>query len=75
MTTLIRIPAGHMRFVPTHRELYDMTTDLSPTKWTMEIVLIYNATGRETYLDHSWVHMILSPAIEDICMPHDQGTN
>jgi hypothetical protein len=47
MSTLIRIPAGHMRFVPAHRQSTDMTPTLSPAKLLVEFVLISNATGYE----------------------------
>jgi hypothetical protein len=67
MANLILIPAGHMRFVPAHRQTDDMTATLSPTKWPMEIVLISNAVGRERYLDQSWIHGILAPTIQAVC--------
>ncbi len=36
MPTLIRILAGHMRFIPAHRQSDDMTATLSPAKWQVE---------------------------------------
>ena len=51
MTTLIRIPTGHMRFVPAHKQSDDFATNLSPTKWPVEFVLISNEAGRDAYLD------------------------
>ena len=67
MFTLIRIPAGHMRFVPAHRKSDDMTAILSSAKWLVEFVFISNATSREKYLDRSWIHGILALAIQDVC--------
>jgi hypothetical protein len=32
MITLIRIPAGHMLFVPAHKQAYEATVNLSPAK-------------------------------------------
>jgi len=67
ISNLIRIPTGHMRFVPTHRQSDDTTATLSSTKWLVDMVLIPNAAGREQYLDHSRIHKILAPAIQDVC--------
>ena len=51
ITILIRIPTGHMRFVPTHRQSDDTTAALSLAKWPVEMALISNEAGREQYLD------------------------
>jgi len=40
MSTLLQIPAGHIRFVPAHKQSDDVTYDLSPAKLPMEFVLI-----------------------------------
>ena len=51
ISTLIRIPTRHMRFVPTHRQSDDPTALLPPTKWQVKMILISNAAGRDQYLD------------------------
>ena len=43
MSTLIRIPAGHMRFVPAHKQSNEATHVLSLAKWPVDFVLIANA--------------------------------
>ncbi len=63
MTTLIRIPTSHVRFVPAHRQSDDIMATLLPAKCLVKLVLMSNVTGREKYLDHSRIHMILAPAI------------
>jgi hypothetical protein len=67
MSTLIRIPAGHMRFVPAHRQSDDITATLPPAKWPVELVLISNEIYHAKYLDHSRIHIILAPAIQGVC--------
>ena len=67
MSTLIRIPIGHMRFVPAHRQSDDMTATLPPAKWSVENVLISNTAGREKYIDQARIHRILAPTIQDVC--------
>jgi ribonuclease HI len=67
MSTLIRIPAGHMRFVPSHRQSDEATQALSPAKWPVEFVLIANSKGREAFLSHDRISQILSPAIQATC--------
>ena len=42
MSTLIRIPVGHMRFVPAHKQAGDASMELKPAKWPIELVLIAN---------------------------------
>ena len=46
MSTLIRIPAGQMRFVPAHKQSDEPNPALSPAKWPVELVLIANEKGR-----------------------------
>jgi len=68
MSTLIRIPTGHMRFMPAHRQSDDLTATLFPFKWPVEFLSIANAAGRETYLvDQSLIQGILAPTIRDVC--------
>ena len=67
MSTLIHIPAGHMRFVPAHKQSDGATSDLSPAKWPVEFVLIANEKGRDAFLNHDRIQMIVSPAIQDAC--------
>ena len=66
MSTLIRIPALHMRFVPAHKQTDEVTPNLSPAKWLVEFVLIANSKGRESFLNHERIHRILGPAIRDV---------
>jgi hypothetical protein len=40
-----------------------MTASLSPAKGLVEVVLISNAAGHETYLDPSRIHRILALAM------------
>ena len=56
MSTLIRIPAGPMRFVPAHKQADEATPVLSPAKWPVELVLIANDKGRETFVSHDRIH-------------------
>ena len=68
MSTLIRIPTGHMmRFVPAHRQSDDRRATLPPSKWPVELVLISNETSREKYSDQSRIHRTLAPTIPDVC--------
>ena len=66
-TRLIRIPNGHMRFVPADKQTDDPSMVLKPAKWPVQLVLIANAKGRETYLDAERINNILSLAIQAIC--------
>jgi hypothetical protein len=50
MSTLIRIPAGHMRCVPAHTQSDEATLVFSPAKWPVEFVLIANAKGRAAFI-------------------------
>ena len=67
MSTLIRIPSGHMRFIPAHKQADDATMELTPAKWPVELILIANDLGREAYLDPSRIQTILAPAIQTTC--------
>jgi len=67
MSTLIRIPKGHMRFVPANKQTDQPSMKLKPAEWPVELVLIANALGRETYLDNGRIQTILSPTIQAIC--------
>jgi hypothetical protein len=68
MSTLIRIPAGHMRFVPAHTQSDEATSILSQAKWPVEFLLVANAKGRETFICHERIHQILGPAILATCL-------
>ncbi len=46
MSTLIRIPAGHVRFVPAHKQSDETSPILSPASWPVELMLIANEKGR-----------------------------
>jgi hypothetical protein len=67
MSTLIHIPAGHMRFVPAHMQSVGANFDLSPARWPVEVVLIANEKGREAFADHNRIQMILALAILATC--------
>ena len=67
MSTLTRIPLGHMLFVPAHRQSDGMTATLPPVRWTVELVLIFDDAWREKYLYQSRIHRILALAIQDVC--------
>ncbi len=67
MSTLIRIPAGHMRFVTFHKQSDEATHVLSPAKWPVEFVLIANSKGRETFLSHDRITRIMCPAMQATC--------
>ncbi len=47
ISTFIRIPSGHVRFVPAHRQSDDTTAKLPPIKWPVELVLVSNEARRE----------------------------
>jgi len=64
MTTLVNIPAGHMCFVPAHKQAGETTAILSPAKWLVEFVLIANPKGREAFMDHDRIHTILALTIQ-----------
>ena len=68
MSTLIRIPAGHMRFVPAHKQSNESNSILSPAKWPVELVLISNENCRETFICHDRIQRILTPAIQATCL-------
>jgi hypothetical protein len=63
MSTLIRIPSGHMHFVPANKQTDETSIELKPAKWQVELVLIANDMGREVYLDNERIQTILSLAI------------
>ncbi len=42
MSTLIRIPSSHMRYVPARRQSDDKPAALLPAKWPVELVLVSN---------------------------------
>jgi hypothetical protein len=69
MSTLIRIPVGHMRFVPAHKQTIEAIHVLSSAKWPVEFVLIANAKGRESFIYHDMIHRIPSPAMRQ-SKPH-----
>ena len=75
MSTLIRILAGHMRFVPAHRQSDDLTATLSPAMCPVEFVLIAYAAGHAKYLDQSRIQGILAPAIYNVCRMTSEQTN
>ncbi len=52
MPTLIRIPSGHMRFLPADKQTDETSVELKPAKWPVELIRIANDMGREVYLDN-----------------------
>jgi hypothetical protein len=66
MTTLISMPAGHMRFVPAHKQADEATVVLSPARWPVEFVLIANPKGRAAFMNHDIIRAILTPAHQAI---------
>ena len=67
METLIQIPAGHMRFVPAHKQTDGDTTSLTPAKWPVELVLISNEAGKQQFIDRARIAQILTPALCRVC--------
>ena len=74
MSTLIRIPNGHMRFVPANKQTDDASIELKPVKWPVELILIANDKGRETYLDNERIQAILAPTIQTVCQLRPEET-
>ncbi len=68
MSTLIRITAGHMHFVPAHKQSDEATPILSFARWPMEFVLIAIDKGRETFVCHDRIQQILSPSLQATCL-------
>jgi hypothetical protein len=75
MSTVIRIPAGHMRFVPAYKRSDEATPALSKAKWSVDFVLIANAKGREAFLCHDRIQSILALAIQATCQPPTEETH
>ena len=67
MSTLVRIPAGHMRFVPAHKQTDLDPTVLTPARWPVELVMISNESGRSRFLDDPRLYAVLAPAISETC--------
>jgi hypothetical protein len=63
LETLIQIPAGHIRFVPAHKQTDSDTTSLPPAKWSVELVLISNEEGRNHFVNMDRINQILAPAL------------
>jgi len=61
MSTLIRNPAGHMHFVPAHKQSDETSPVLSPAKWPVELVYIANEKGRETFISHDRIRICSKP--------------
>ena len=67
LETLIQIPAGHLRFVPAHKQSDRDTTSLPPAKWPVELVLISNEESRNQFVNRDHIHQILAPALRSTC--------
>jgi hypothetical protein len=74
MSTLIRIPSGHTRFVPADKQTDDESTELKPAKWPLELILIANELRREAYLDADRIRNFISPAIQSTCRLKPEDT-
>ena len=57
-----------MRFVPAHKHADGAAPVISPAKWLVELDLVANDKGRETFVSHDRIHQILSPAIQVSCL-------
>ena len=67
LETLIQIPAGHMRFVPAHKQTDSDTTSLPPAKWPVELVLISKEEGRNQLVSMNRINQILAPPLRNVC--------
>ncbi len=74
MSTLIRIPAGHMRFVSANKQAGDASMELKQAKWPVELVRIANDMGREAYLSTNRIQTILASAIQATCRLNPEET-
>ena len=74
MSTLLRIPAGHMRFKPAHKQADDASMELKPAKWSVELVLVANDMGREAYFSTGRIQPILAAAIQGTCRLNPEET-
>jgi len=68
MSTLVRIPVGHVRIVSAHKQSDEATLVLSPAKWPVELVLIANTKGREAFICHDRIHQIPRQTIHATCL-------
>jgi hypothetical protein len=60
----MHILAGHVRFVPAHRQSDNATSSLSPAKWPVEFVLVFKETDRGAFVSHDRIITIIAPAIQ-----------
>jgi hypothetical protein len=67
LETLIQIPAGHMRFVPAHKQSYVDTYSLPPARWPVELDLISNEEVKNQFVSIERTHQILGPALCNAC--------
>jgi hypothetical protein len=51
-----------MRFISARKQSDEATLVLSAAKWPVELDLIANNMGRETFICHDRIHQIMSPA-------------
>ncbi len=61
------MPAGHMRFVPSHKQTDNVIDALPLAKWHVELVLISNEADRNAFLALECLHDILSHAVQKVC--------
>jgi len=67
LETLIQIPIGHMRFVPSQKQTDGDTTSLPPAKWTVELVIISNEAGRNQFVGIDRINQVIPPALRSVC--------
>ena len=77
LRTLIRIPSGHMRFVPVNSQADIATTILTSANCPVDLIMISNEAGRAAYMDMGQIHSILAPILQRACglSPAHKGTH
>ena len=73
METLLRLEKGRLNFVPHDKQLDTalLLCELSPAGWPVELVIIANEAGRETFLDGHRLQQVLAPALREVCQIPD----
>ncbi len=73
--TLVQIPAGHMRFIPAHKQTDGDIASLAAAKWSVDLVLISNATCKEHFVNMDRIHQVLAPALCSACQMTSEHIN
>ena len=73
METLLRLEKGQLKFVPHDKQLDTalLLCELSPAGWPVELVIIANEAGRDTFLDGHRLQQVLAPALREVCQVPD----